>query len=163
MIGDFRVALTCATGARNIVLSWRSVPVGAPVKPDGFFCLQFPDRPDGNNRAFFFLEADRSTMTRERFVQKLVNYWRWYRADGHTEQLGIKRFRVLTVTKSDERARSLLTATTATAELHSALAMFWFASEHLFDAQTSDLFASIWNVAGEREPRSLLPFPLPTT
>ena len=78
MIGDFRVAMTRATRTRNIVLSWRAMPTDSPVKPDGFFGLQFPDRPDGKNRAFFFLEADRSTMTRERYVQKLVNYGRWY-------------------------------------------------------------------------------------
>jgi hypothetical protein len=84
MIGDFRVAMTQATRTRNIVLSWRAVLTDAPVKPDGFFGLQFPDRPDGKNRAFFFLEADRSTMTRERYVQKLVNYGRWYQGGGHT-------------------------------------------------------------------------------
>ena len=97
MIGDFRVALTRATRTRQIALSWRTVPAGSPVKPDGFFGLQFPDRPDRKNRAVFFLEADRSTMTRDRFVEKLLSYWRWYRTGGHTEKLRIKGFRILTV------------------------------------------------------------------
>jgi len=159
MIGDFRVAITRATRSRNIAVAWRTVPADSPVKPDGFLGLRFPDRPDGKNRAFFFLEADRSTMTRDRFVEKLLNYWRWYRTGGHTEKLGIKRLRVLTVTKSEDRVRSLLQATMRTSELGSALAMFWFASEHRFgDPAPSRIVEPIWSVAGELDGhRSLLP------
>ena len=80
------------------------------MKPDGFFGLQFPWLPDGRNRAFFFLEADRSTMPRERFLKKLLAYWDRFCRGGHSETLGIKRFRVLTVTKSEERLASLLGA-----------------------------------------------------
>ena len=159
MIGDFRLAMTRATKARGIGLSWRNVPADSPIKPDGFFGLQFPDRPEGRNRAFFFLEADRSTMTRERYVQKLVNYGRWYQRGGHAEKLGIKRFRVLTVTKSEERTRSLLEAATRCSEIDSALPMFWFCYAGRFRAGTSsEPIDPIWNVVGARgEFRGLLP------
>jgi hypothetical protein len=159
MIGDFRIAMTQATKTRNIVLSWRAVPSDSPVKPDGFFNLQFSDRPEGKNRAFFFLEADRSTMTRERFVQKLVNYWRWYRVGGHTETLGIKGFRVLTVTKSEERLRSLLSASSQCPELAETSAMFWFASEQRFvEGHGSQILEAIWTGTVAAAPlRSLLP------
>jgi hypothetical protein len=159
MIGDFRVAMTRAMTTRNIVLSWRTVPADSPVKPDGFFSLQFPDRPDGKNRAFLFLEADRSTMTRERFVQKLENYWRWYRTGGHTEKLGIKGFRVLTMTKSEERVRSLVLATRGSSELSSALRMFWFASElRIAVTEPARVLEPIWTTAAELDGlRGLLP------
>jgi hypothetical protein len=159
MIGNFRVAMARATREREIIFSWRPFPADAPVRPDGFFSLQFPERPEGRNRAFFFLEADRSTMTRERFVQKLVSYWRWYRAGGHTEKLGIKGFRVLTVTKSEERLRSLLGATARTSELSGVLALFWFASEHRFGPELPGrIVEPIWTVAGEPDQvRCLLP------
>lgn len=88
MIVNFRIALTLAARARwDVRLLFfereglalrdrvRASPNGRtrtfPINPDGFFGLQFPDRPEGRNRAFFFLEADRSTMTRERFLQLL--------------------------------------------------------------------------------------------
>ena len=98
-------------------------------------------------------------MTRERFVQKLVSYSRWYRTGGHTEELGIKGLRVLTVTKSEGRSQSLLGATACSSELSDALAMFWFASEARFERETASRIVDvIWNVAsvpGER--RGLLP------
>jgi hypothetical protein len=148
-----------AASERKITFVWRPSPADAPVRPDGFFNLQFPDRPEGRNRAFFFLEADRSTMTRERYVQKLDSYWRWYRAGGHTEKLGIKGFRVLTVTKSEERLRSLISAIARTPELRDALALFWFASEHRFGPEgLSRIVGPIWAVAGESVGlRGLLP------
>lgn len=117
------------------------------MRPDGFFGLQFADRPHGKNRAFFFFEADRSTMTRERYVQQLANYGRWYQRGGHTEELGIKRCRVVTVTKSEERARTLLEAATRCSELDSALPMFWFASEARF-AGSASVVDPVWHVPG---------------
>jgi hypothetical protein len=96
MIINFRIALTLATRERPDVrllffkpesLALRDrVTLGVregksetiPINPDGFFGLQFLHLPEGRNRAFFFLEADRSTMTRERFLQKLRGYWEWY-------------------------------------------------------------------------------------
>lgn len=53
-------------------------------------------------------------MVRERFVRKLTRYWGWHAAGGHTQELGIWTFRVLTVTKSEERMGSLLAATADT-------------------------------------------------
>jgi hypothetical protein len=98
-------------------------------------------------------------MTRDRFVQKLLSYWRWYRTGGHTEKLGIKGFRVLTVTKSEDRLRSLLGAVVRTSELSDALAVFWFASEGRFEPEIrSRSLDPIWTVAGASDQlRGLLP------
>src|SRR5581483_5059743 len=129
MIGDFRVALTLACRAAAFELSWRPVPGDLPVRPDGFFGLRFPMLPDGRNRAFFCLEADRSTMPRERFVEKLRAYQAWSAVGGHTQALGIRAFRVLTVTKSPERRQSLLTATAGDSRLRGFVRACWFACQ----------------------------------
>jgi hypothetical protein len=145
MIGDFRIALTHAAGAHGIDLTWRTLPQALPVRPDGFFSLQFPELPEGRNRAFFMLEADRSTMPRERFVEKLRAYRAWHLAGGHTEALGIRTFRVLTVTRSDERLGGLVRAAREAGEVGLSLRHFWFASEKRFTAEVPGaIFGWIW-------------------
>jgi len=156
MIGDFRIALTLAARKRGIILTWHTVSVDLPIKPDGFFSLQFPELPDGRNRAHFFLEADRSTMPRERFVAKLAAYARWRVGGGHRENLGIKNFRVLTVTKSDERVASLIEAVGTAGALRSASPAFWFTSAERVVARTS-VFDATWEIPGQRGCFSILP------
>lgn len=160
MIGNFRVALALAAQKRGVILSWRTVG-DLPVRPDGFFSLQFPDRPEGRNRAFFFLEADRSTMSRERFLKKLLGYWEWFSRGGPIENLGIKRFRVLTVTKSEERLASLLGAVARVERLGAVLPMFWFSSEtRLRSERPESIFDQIWDTPGELgRGKSILPDP----
>lgn len=78
-----------------------------PVRPDAFFTLEDTRRDEGNNRFHFFLEIDRSTMAHAAFREKLRAY-RHYREQGlHAKKLGIRSFRVLTVTLTVARARNL--------------------------------------------------------
>jgi protein involved in plasmid replication-relaxation len=157
MIGDFRIALTLAASPSGIEVSWRRFPDGQPVRPDGFFGLRFPFLPEGRNRAFFFLEADRSTMPRERFLAKLYAYQTWHAAGGHTAALGIKAFRVLTVTKSVERMRSLLMAAAGDEHLASRHAAYWFASlEDVPPGEPSSMLGLIWRTAAEPDGRATL-------
>lgn len=126
----------------------RACPQHSPVRPDGFFSLQFPELPEGRNRDFFMLEADRSTMTRERFVRKLMAYQAWYDTGSHTATLGIKNFRVLAVTKSDDRLRSLLRAiaeTTARVDLGRC----WFVSQARFVTRPASILEPIWESAAD--------------
>ncbi len=85
------------------------------LTPDKIFGLEFQDRPEGKNRVYFFLEADRGTMPVERsnpkqtsFDKKLRVYHETYRRKLHTERFGIKNFRVLTVTTSKERVATMV-------------------------------------------------------
>jgi len=176
MIANFRIALTLATRDRSDVrllfferegLALRDRVTVATngrghvlrINPDGFFGFQFPGLPEGRNRSFFFLEADRSTMTRERFLQKLVGYWEWFKQGGHTRKHGIRSFRVLTVTKSEERTDSLLQATVENKEIHQGLCLFLFTSNERFSPQRSaSLLEPIWKTADQRETlQSILP------
>jgi hypothetical protein len=176
MVTNFRIELSLATRERSDVRllffhreglalrdrvtvagngRWRSLP----INPDGFFGLQFPELPEGRNRAFFFLEADRSTMTRKRFLQKLVGYWEWFRQGGHTRKHGIRAFRVLTVTKSEERMAGLLQAAAEVRELREGLRLFWFTSERrLAPERPASLFEPIWETPNQPgTPQSILP------
>ena len=78
-----------------------------PVRPDAFFTLLDPRRPEGANRANHVLEADRSTATHSRFQEKLRAYWAYIEQGRHQKKFGVKRFRVLTVTLTDARAKNL--------------------------------------------------------
>jgi hypothetical protein len=167
MVADFRIALILATRASPTVRLLAFVREGdsirdsvtadvdgrlrsLPVNPDGFFGLWFTHLPDGANRAFFFVEADRSTMTRERFVQKLRAYWAWHREGGHTRKLSIRSFRVLTVTKSDERAANLIHATRACSDVSDALHHFWFTTQrHFAGSDNAAILGRIWETALE--------------
>ncbi len=116
-----------------------------PINPDRLFGLQFPDLLKGRNRAFCFLEADRSRMTRERFLQKLLGYWHWFCQSGHTRKHGIRAFRVLTVTQSEERMESLHAGPAQTREHGDGLRLSWFSSEKRFAPERpASLFEPIW-------------------
>jgi len=84
-----------------------SMHVTLPIRPDGFFVLEDTTRPEGQNRARFFLEADRSTTNHKKFREKLLAYWHWREQDLHQKKLAIRSFRVVTTTLNEERARLL--------------------------------------------------------
>ncbi|MBX9660394.1 MAG: replication-relaxation family protein [Nitrospiraceae bacterium] len=78
-----------------------------PVRPDAFFTIEDSRRPDGANRAHFFLEIDRSTENQTRFKEKISAYWHYLEQGLHARKFGIKNFRILTVTLTDSRAKNL--------------------------------------------------------
>jgi hypothetical protein len=92
--------------------------IGATLIPDAVFGLHFLDRPEGRNRAYFFLEADRGTMPVERanlhrtsVVRKILQYRETWERSLHTQRFGISNFRVLTVTEGADRAEHIRAAT----------------------------------------------------
>lgn len=112
----------------------------ASLIPDGFFALE-----DAGDELYFFLEADRSTMTNDRFLTKMKAYWRYWREGKHQTQLGIKDFRVLTVTKSEARKENLRKITKEADDRKIGSAMFLFASEEQFTPEEpATLLQPIW-------------------
>lgn len=122
MIVDVHVALSQTVARENVqLISWKEgnglydsvVAIDnrgsnrLPVRPDAFFTLADPERPEGANRANFALEADRSTTTQTRFEEKIRAYWSYIEQGRHVQKYGVKGFRVLTVTVTDARARNL--------------------------------------------------------
>lgn len=101
----------------NVRIRGEGEPIDLGVIPDQVFGLRFEDEPEGRNRAFFFLEADRGSMPiarrglRETSVyRKLLAYQETWRQGLHTAYFGMKHFRLLTVTTTPTRVRHLLAA-----------------------------------------------------
>lgn len=122
MIVDIHASLLLATRNNHISLIrweegkeiWDAIKVHEagkqhrlPVCPDGLFTLQDSSRPEDRNRLHFMLEADRSTMTQERLQNKIVAYWNYLQSGRQEQRYGMKNFRVVTVTLTEERAANL--------------------------------------------------------
>jgi DNA-binding Lrp family transcriptional regulator len=128
------------------------------VEPDRVFGLSFGCAPEGRQRAYFFLEADRGTMPVMRqgleqtsFRRKLLGYRETWRQGLQGTHLGIPNFRVLTVTTSEERIRHLVTACRS---LGSGGRLFLFA--HQAALQRGNVLGQVW-VNGLGEMIHLLP------
>ena len=122
-----------------------------PVAPDGFFGLR-----DAKGRSNFFVEADRGTMTLERFTRKLQAYAAYFRQKKHEKKFGITFFRVLTVTSSDARRRNLIASAEAADDLRRMKKMFLFTTEEKLSlARAESVFETIWTVPASKEPQML--------
>jgi hypothetical protein len=129
------------------------------VIPDYVFALEFKERSGANNRAFFFLEADRATMPAIRrnllqtsFYRKLRAYEATWSQSIHQTQFGFHRFRVLTVTTSAERVKSLIDACS---KLERGQGLFLFADRTILE-KPRDMFSPIWQTGKKGETVSLL-------
>ena len=105
------------------------------VTPDKIFGLHFLDRPEGANRTYFFLEADRGSMpvmrrtfTQTAIYKKLLAYHATATAGLHTKLFGFQSFRVLIVTDSPERGR-VKSMVAACQELRGLQGIFLFTDE----------------------------------
>ena len=105
----------------------------------------------------FFLEADRGTMPVTRrtlsqtsFARKLLAYEATWTQKIHQRQLGIHRFRVLAVTTSAMRVKSLVEACS---QLKRGHGLFLFADKTILDG---DLFSPVWQTGRPGETGGLL-------
>lgn len=129
------------------------------VIPDRVFALEVMRADGSSDRAFFFLEADRGTMpvTRRNLSQtslarKLLAYEATWSQGLHRSRFGFHRFRVLTVTASSARVKSLVEAC---AQLQRGHGLFLFADRTVLE-HPDILSSPIWR-KGRGELTSLLP------
>lgn len=129
------------------------------VVPDRTFALEFLDKGGKNERAYFFLEADRGTMPVIRrklyqtsFRRKLLAYEATWSQSIHHTRFSFHRFRVLTVTKSAERVTSLVKACS---ELERGHGLFLFADQSVLD-NPDDVLLPAWKTGRQDESGSLL-------
>src|SRR3989344_8106786 len=152
MLSQFRVCLTLAAKQSGVKVTrftqgydlkemLRSVHGDNPsLVPDAFFTLE--EKGDVIN---FFVEADRSTMTTERFVNKLKTYWSWRGDERLKEKLRLSRFRVLTLTPSEGRSNSLRNAGKGGDPRGEGSLMFLFTSETQYSLSSPDMVLKpIW-------------------
>jgi Replication-relaxation len=96
-----------------------------------------------------FLEVDLGTEPRSVWRNKVEQYLRYAVGGIFAQRHGSAQFRVLVVTNSEERLKSLRTATAALTEK-----IFWFST---FDAIRGDGFwSAIWRRPSDDRPRALL-------
>lgn len=169
MISDFRSSLTLALRLRKdmellfwhqgegirdhvLVRDEKGDKIRFPVWPDGYFCLNAP-----RGKHHFFLEADQSTMTNDRFLKKMKAYWAFWQSGGHTKKYGIKSFRVLTITKSEARKENLLRVTIEADAKKKGSNLFMFACEKKYClSQPQGILEPIWQTPAEEEYKFLL-------
>jgi DNA-binding Lrp family transcriptional regulator len=141
---------------------WR-VSVSSVMKlgiiPDRVFALKNPDWSSNDARGYFFLEADRGTMpvTRGNLSQtsmrrKFIAYAATWSLSIHQTLFGFHRFRVLTVTNSPERVRSLQDACS---KLERGHGLFLFADRTILD-KPEDILSAVWQTHRPGETTSLL-------
>jgi hypothetical protein len=147
MISQFRVCLTLALKKRpdikltrwmqgdDLKTALRASGRSPELVPDAFFTLD-----DGGGAVNFFLEADRGTETAvSTFVRKKLKVYYWWKDDERLKAaLGIKRFRVLTITPLQGRAESLCRAGKEASASGQGSPMFLFAPETLYSISKPD-------------------------
>ena len=106
------------------------------IVPDIIFGLHYTNRPEGKNKAYFVVEIDRGTMPITRrdigqtsFARKLHSYADTFERKLHLEQFGIKNFRVLTVTTSQERVETMKAAYLSEVSVKAPAGLFLFAEK----------------------------------
>jgi hypothetical protein len=123
------------------------------VVPDRAFGLEFKNQTGELDRAYFFLEADRGTMpvirqglSQTSFFRKMLAYEATWAQSIHRKRFGFHRFRVITVTTSPERVKSLINACS---QLERGHGLFLFAERSILQ-KPEVLFSAIWQtVKGE--------------
>ena len=151
-----------ALAAKRQPFRWR-VNIGNNLKlgvvPDQVFALEFSDQDGNSQRAFFFLEADRGTMpvtrhnlSKTSFRRKLLAYEATWTQNLHRTRFGFHRFRVLTITTSAARVKSLVDACSRLERGHG---LFLFADRSVL-AKPAAMFSPIWQTGKQGEMGSLL-------
>jgi hypothetical protein len=177
LVSDVMVALELACRERGIRLlteselqlpgkhpsfRWR-VNIDSRVRlgviPDRVFALEYNDQVRNPQRIYFFLEADRGTMPVKRrnlsqtsFYRKFLAYEATWSQSLHQSQFGFHRFRVLTVTKSATRVKSLIDACS---ELERGHGLFLFADKSILE-KPGDIFSPVWRTGKSGEMGSLM-------
>jgi len=124
------------------------------VIPDYVFALDFKDKGGIDRRTCFFLEADRATMpvirknlAQTSFYRKLCAYQATWSQGLYRSQFGFDRVRVLTITTSAERVKSLLNACV---QLKRGQGLFLFADRTLLE-KPGNMFLPMWQTGkGDR-------------
>lgn len=160
MISQFRVVLTLALKKYpthpKIKRWWQGYELKDALKvrgqspelvPDAFFTIE-----EHGDVLDFFLEADRSTMVRDKVLQKMKTYWKWHREQRYAKPLGIENFRVLTITPSQERADNLCETTKQADDRRTGSNMFLFLPKTAYSLDRPEtILQPIWMSAkGER-------------
>ena len=111
-----------------------------PLVADAYFVLETSEYKHP-----CFLEADRATMTEERFTNKLRMYWRHNREERFQPTLGVAHFRVLTITPNETRAENLCRSAKEADDRKTGSNLFLFLAETQYSlAKPEAVLSPIW-------------------
>lgn len=144
---EFRVLFSPKPGARwKVPIDYHGEEIDIGVVPDYLFALVRDDEV-----CVFCLEVDRGTMPvyREKpvqtsFVRKIMAYHQTWKSGYADENFDWKRFRVVTVTSSDDRKAHLISACRRTCKGKGGERLFLFSSEQEIN-ETSNIFYHPWS------------------
>jgi hypothetical protein len=105
-------------------------------RPDGYFRVLNQEKIQG-----FFVELDRSTMSHAKFKDKVQTYLEFSQLGLYRERFGMKSFRVLVITLTEERLLNLKKLVESATDN-----FFWFTS--LNQIESSNILDPIWMRAG---------------
>ena len=105
-------------------------------RPDGYFRFWYQ-----NKLYSHFIELDRSTETHARFKKKVESYLEFAGLGYYRQRFGVKHFRVLVITLTQERLQNLKKTVETVTDQH-----FWFATLEQIDPES--VFDSIWQQTG---------------
>jgi len=119
--------------------------------PDSVFGLRIK-KDNKNKETYFILEADRATMPirrtnffRSSFYKKMVGYLASYGNELFSEYFGFKKIRILTVTKSDERIKSMIQVNKDLHDMGKGYNLFLFTKNELINIDNPEkVFKQIW-------------------
>jgi hypothetical protein len=164
MVGRFRAALMQSIAIAGAMLtSWQRegemheyVTYGIAserrrgiIIPDAHFTIEYAGREH-----HFFLEADRSTMSHDRFLAKLEAYYHFW-LQRRRQNGGPPGFRVLTVTISPERRDNLRRVAQSLDTNGRGLNLFWFLCEQDYYTTPEVMFGQAWRTPTDDVPRAL--------
>lgn len=164
MVSRFRTALEVATREHptlkiddyerespTLKAEWQKNGRRIYVNPDAYLTLRDTSKPTGKQRAAYFLEADQSTMTLQRLLEKFARYSAMYRDRVHMKAYDIPSFRLLLVTKSRERASNVLTLASKDDSPipPDYRSFFYFTTEEAYAEHPRNIFSPIWRRVSE--------------
>jgi len=145
----------------DLKAEWKRLGKRVYIQPDAFFTLH-DKQADGY--LAYFLEADRSTMKLARMVDKYQRYAQMFQDKQHQEAFNVQDFRVLTITKSAERAGNI--ATLVSAEKSPVPSSFrerlYFTTQESYLEQPQNVLSAIWRRTDDvSKIRGFISAPLP--
>lgn len=134
------------------------------IIPDKVFGLHFTKEPEGKNKTYFFLEADRATMpimrtnlNRTSYFKKLIGYWSAWQTNTFQTTFNFKNARVLTITTSQERINNMIQANKQVDDRKKGSKMFLFTqTNHLSLSNPQTILQKIWHNGKDDNLLSLL-------
>jgi hypothetical protein len=130
-ISFFHIAIKEFCAKHQLKLYWQQSDLKHTISPDAMFAITNPEKPEGKNTLYYFLELERAKIGHylngePSIMRKLAKYHAYYGTDAcQKEWTDFRQFRVIVTQRNDQRRENLLK------QLNKEFnhRMFWLATE----------------------------------